>query len=131
YRRRASYTAPELATGRLDEVGAAADVYALGAILYKLLTGGPPFLGETVQETLDQVCTREPVRPGQLQEGVPRALEDICLHCLEKDPARRYAGAADLAEALERFLARGETDTAEFELIPGYGVLEELGRGGL
>jgi serine/threonine protein kinase len=131
FQRLSSYLAPELAEGRIKAVGPAVDVYALGAILYKLLTGGPPFLGETVQDTREQVCSREPVPPSLLQPDVPQVLETICLGCLQKDPARRPASAAILAEELHRFLAKKEADTDDFELIRGYELLEEVGRGGL
>ncbi len=106
-----SYMAPEQAEGRTKTAGPPADLYSLGAILYELLTGRPPFRGATVLDTLQQVKTAEPVPPSRLVPGLPRDVETIALKCLQKDPARRYESGEALAEDLRRFRA-GETIVA-------------------
>lgn len=99
----AAYMAPEQAFGRSKDVGPGADIYALGAILYECLTGRPPFRGATVADTLDQVRTMEPVTVRQFVKEIPADLETICLHCLHKEPLRRYATAEALADDLRRY----------------------------
>jgi serine/threonine-protein kinase len=101
-----AYMPPEQAAGRTHETGAAADIYALGAILYTMLTREPPFAAESQLEVLLQVLEREPTPPRRLQPAVPRELEWICLKCLEKNPTNRYASAEALGEDLDRLFRR-------------------------
>jgi serine/threonine protein kinase len=131
-----SYMSPEQADGQ-KEIGPATDIYSLGAILYECLTGKPPFEGETILQTLDQVRFQEPMPPTQVRPEVPLDLENICLRCLRKEPGRRYVSAAALAEDLQHFL-RGQPlaeEKSEPEqdriYVPGYEVWEELARGGV
>ncbi len=100
-----SYMAPEQAEGESSKIGPRTDVYALGAILYELLSGRPPFRAATALETLAHVKDADPVAPSKIQPGMPADIETICLKCLEKQPVRRYATALDLAEDLRRFQA--------------------------
>lgn len=99
-----SYMPPEQAAGNNDSVGAAADIYSLGAILYRALTGRPPFQAASTMETILQVLRQDPVPPRQLNPTIPSDLETICLKCLQKDPAKRYVTALELREDLQRWL---------------------------
>jgi WD40 repeat protein/predicted Ser/Thr protein kinase len=102
-----NYSSPEQSAGHQDEVGVASDVYSLGALLYHLLTGRPPFMAGTVPETLRLVYETDPISPRILNPDVPLDLDTISLKCLEKDPSKRYESAQDLADELNRFL-KGE-----------------------
>jgi serine/threonine protein kinase len=135
FRRLPTYMAPELADGRAADVGPATDVYALGAILYKLLTGWPPFLADTLAETWAQVRSQTPPPPGAVQPGVPAALDTACQKCLAKAPGDRYASAGELAEELARFLDADRQEEAasraDLPQFADYETLREVGRGSL
>jgi eukaryotic-like serine/threonine-protein kinase len=101
-----NYMPPELAAGQHHEAQPTSDVYSLGAVLYELLSGRPPFVAQSVQETLIRIREEPPIAPRLLNSGIPRDLETIALKCLEKEPSRRYASARELAADLGRFLRR-------------------------
>jgi serine/threonine protein kinase len=132
------YMAPEQAAGRVRDVGPAVDVYALGAILYELLTGRPPFRSETWDRTVQQVLHSDPALPTRLRPEVPQDLETVCLKCLEKEAERRYARAIDLADDLDRFLAGKAVAAVRISARErlerragrdGYHIVAEIGRG--
>ncbi len=116
------YMPPEQAAGRVRNLGPPADVYGIGALLYAILTGRPPFIGDTKLLVVMNVLEREPVPPRRLNPRVPAALQRICLRCIEKEPSRRYASAAAIADDLEAWL-RGDRIAA-----PGGDLLHTLGR---
>ena len=102
-----NFMPPEQGAGKGARVGPASDIYGLGALLHYLLTARPRFVAETFEATLAQVLNTDPAAPRQLNPSIPLDLETLCLKCLEKDPARRYASASELADELDRFL-KGE-----------------------
>src|SRR5919112_1820300 len=101
-----NYMAPEQVRAHAEDIGPAADIYALGAMLFEMLTSRPPFVGTTPMAILLQVISAEPLSPRQFLPVIPRDLNTICLKCLEKEPARRYASAAALAADLGRWLRK-------------------------
>jgi eukaryotic-like serine/threonine-protein kinase len=134
----AGYMAPEQAAGRSREIGPAVDIYALGAILYEALTGRPPFQSDSWNHALEQVLYDEPTPPTRWRADVPRDLETVCLKCLEKDPARRYLSAAELADDLDRFTENkpvaavplgARERLARLAARDGYQLGDEIGRG--
>jgi serine/threonine protein kinase len=99
-----NYMAPEQALGKVGDIGPSVDIYALGAILYEMLTGRPPFIADSIAEIERKVIGEEVPHPTRFNPKIPPDLETICLKCLQKNPARRYASAQDLADDLHRFL---------------------------
>lgn len=121
-----NYMSPEQAAGRTGDVGMASDIYSIGAMLYELLTGRPPFRSDTVLETLRQVCEHQPAPPRLLNAAIPIDIETICLRCLEKDPRQRYASAQEVADELGRFLAGDAIHARSVNLA--YRVARALGQ---
>jgi serine/threonine protein kinase len=113
-----AYMAPEQANGELKNVGPATDIYGLGATLYELLTGRPPFKGKSLLATLAMVLRAPPAPPRQSHPEIPQELEAICLRCLKKRPSERYATAAELATALRTFLSRGPVNSVSAKPLP-------------
>ena len=112
-----SYMSPEQAQGKSDELGPACDVYSLGAVLYELITGRPPFRAETPLDTVMQVIDHQPVPPRLLNPKIDHDIETICLKCLEKDPANRYVSAEELGEDLQRYLNGDSINARSFNVI--------------
>jgi serine/threonine protein kinase len=110
---------PEQAAGQTNVVGPASDVYALGALLYHLLTGRPPFDGPDAAAVIRQVREDEPPAPRSLEASIPRALEGICLRCLQKAACARWASARDLARELHQFVSSRPKDAADARFSPG------------
>jgi serine/threonine protein kinase len=126
-----NYMAPEQTAEPSGDIGPAADTYALGAILYELLTGRVPIEADDLAEFLRRVRTEPALAPSHWRPDLPRSLDAVCLKCLCKIPAERFPSAEALAEAFQRFLTGDQQKTEEVQLIPGYAFEEELGRGGI
>ncbi len=112
------YMSPEQASGRLNQIGPATDVYGLGTILYELLAGCPVFRGSNDADSLRKVVFEEPISPGKHRGDLPPDLEAICLKCLQKDPSGRYPSPAAFAADLRRFI-NGESTEAKPLTLPG------------